>query len=258
MNDIVDVMLSCDICDGEITERNVIGVCARTAECRAEYGRRYRSAKAGEISQQRRQYRIDNRVVLAQRDSEKYYADREAALEYQRQYRQDNIEARRAYDRAYYRENREIILDERLRDEEWRERRRIRTREYLQRPDRACRYAKSGCTEFARINGWLCTPHDNIKARQLQADKRLRLRHKLAEYQGWICGWEKCQEPLHPDDQIEVDHIIPVASGLVIEEEWNLQAVHLSCNRSKSDKITVQAIKLAAAHGIELGPYAQI
>jgi hypothetical protein len=40
--------------------------------------------------------------------------------------------------------------------------------------------------------------------------------------------------------------------GITIEDEWNLQLLHSFCNRVKRDRLTAQALDLAAAHGITL------
>lgn len=65
-----------------------------------------------------------------------------------------------------------------------------------------------------------------------------------------MCSW--CNLPIDPVSKTDIDHIIPKACGVVIEEDWNLQLLHRSCNRSKKDTITDQALTLAADHGIEL------
>jgi hypothetical protein len=52
----------------------------------------------------------------------------------------------------------------------------------------------------------------------------------------------------------EIDHIIPKASGVICEGDWNLQVLHWECNgsRGKGNKITPRALELAAEHGIML------
>jgi len=73
----------------------------------------------------------------------------------------------------------------------------------------------------------------------------------MARDQAWVCPW--CSGQLPPSlTRTHVDHIIPRASGLVIEEAWNLQLLHGRCNQEKSDKITIRAIILAAEHGLTL------
>lgn len=128
------------------------------------------------------------------------------------------------------------------------ERRRIR----LQRPDRPCRYVKAGCTEFAMIGRAQCREHYLSDNRRQAQHHRDRLAHKLTLRQDWHCPW--CSELLPADlAGVHVDHIIPKVSGVIIEDEWNLQALHQSCNLSKHDKITPQALTLAAEHGMLLG-----
>jgi 5-methylcytosine-specific restriction endonuclease McrA len=96
-----------------------------------------------------------------------------------------------------------------------------------------------------------CREHQNSEARRRAQRKRRRTARRLAVVQGWTCTW--CERTL-PEDLagIHIDHIIPKASGFVIEDEWNLQVLHDVCNLSKSDRITPQALALAAEHGITL------
>ena len=124
-------------------------------------------------------------------------------------------------------------------------------RQYRSRPDRPCRYAKSGCSEFAEVGLLCCRKHQRADAKRHLERKRADLTGKLAVAQDWICPW--CSKPL-PEDlaDVHIDHIIPKASGVVIEAEWNLQVLHQRCNRVKFAKITPQALALAAAHGINL------
>ena len=73
---------------------------------------------------------------------------------------------------------------------------------------------------------------------------------RVAERQQWICPW--CMDYLPPSlARTHVDHIIPRAI-MPIEEEWNLQLLHARCNQEKSDRITPQAIALAAEHSLSL------
>jgi 5-methylcytosine-specific restriction endonuclease McrA len=84
--------------------------------------------------------------------------------------------------------------------------------------------------------------------RQYRA-RRSGLLTRLAGRQEMLCPW--CGEWL-PEDMagVDVDHIIPRASGLVIDEEWNYQALHRACNLTKTDQITPEAIELAGQHGL--------
>ena len=124
-------------------------------------------------------------------------------------------------------------------------------RQRLARLDRPCRYAKAGCTEFAAAGLHCCRRHQRADNKRRWARQRAKLNRKLALVQDWICPW--CDKPL-PDDltDVDLDHIIPKAAGIIIEDEWNLQVLHLACNRSKYARITPQALALAAEHGITL------
>ncbi len=124
-------------------------------------------------------------------------------------------------------------------------------RRHRQRLDRPCRYAKAGCTELAAVGLLCCREHQRADGRRHWARQRAKLNRKLALAQGWICPW--CDEQLPADlADVDLDHIIPKAAGVIIEDEWNLQVLHLVCNRSKSDKVTPRALALAAKHGVTL------
>jgi len=155
--------------------------------------------------------------------------------EYGRRWREENPEAAQASDRRS------------SANPEARKRRRA----FLQRTDRPCKYAKTGCSEFAGRGSVLCHKHDAADAMRRWRRKRKRLAEKLAAAQNGHCPW--CSQALPGDlTDTHIDHIIPKASGYVIDEEWNLQLLHKLCNLSKNDKITPQAIALAAEHGIVL------
>jgi hypothetical protein len=89
-----------------------------------------------------------------------------------------------------------------------------------------------------------------MEEKRRRARKRSRLRHRLASQQSWLCAW--CSQ-VFPDDleDVHVDHIIPKASGVLIEDEWNLQLLHRPCNMAKGWRMTDEAWKLASEHGVE-------
>ena len=127
--------------------------------------------------------------------------------------------------------------------------RRVR-KQYLQRPDRPCRYAARGCIEFADPGYISCRPHRLADLRRYGAQRRSRFTGKLAQRQGWACPW--CTRPLPTDlTETHVDHIIPVAAGGP-DEDWNYQLLHRACNLSKHITITPRAVALAAERGIVL------
>lgn len=143
----------------------------------------------------------------------------------------------------------------------WRAVHRSRTREplgpdetsrqrYLARTDRRCLFP-AGCDLYAEAGLKYCRPHHNAESNRRYRQKAGTLKQRLAEAQKWICTWCQGVLPVSPS-RAHVDHIIPRASGLVIEEEWNYQLLHGRCNQEKSGKITSQAIALAAEHGLTL------
>lgn len=121
---------------------------------------------------------------------------------------------------------------------------------YLARTDRPCPYP-AGCEERAEAGLKYCRPHHNQESMRHYRQRASRIKLRLAEAQDWTCPWCGKPLPLTPVGA-HVDHIIPRASCLVIEEAWNLQLLHGRCNQEKADKITLQAIELAAGHGLTL------
>ncbi len=107
------------------------------------------------------------------------------------------------------------------------------------------------CGSTANLRSHYCTGCASEANKRHKKARRSALVQILGERQEWTCPW--CDVEL-PEDlaDVEVDHIIPKASGLVIEEDWNLQLLHGQCNVKKFSRITAQAIELAAEHGLQL------
>lgn len=211
---------ACRLCGGRLRRDSKHGVCSRNPDCWRE------------LQRLRREDRKEARAAEA---SAWYQANKEHRREYQRKDRAARPEI--------YREREQ----RRVRDPEQHAR---AVRKYLARPDRSCRYARAGCVEFSLPGGQTCRAHRTLDNRRHWRAWDARQREILGERQGWVCPW--CERAIKPGAKTDIDHIIPKACGVVIEEDWNLQLLHRTCNRSKQDKITDQALALAAVHGIEL------
>lgn len=249
---------SCAVCGQPTTGE--YGVCRRAGQCASEYNRRWRAARhplppIGPCEICGQPVQRNNKVGICSRTR----ACRNAGAlkrwaqdpEYGRTYRAENRERLRAASRKAARKRRA----------ENPEREREVMRVYRQRPDRKCRYAKAGCTEFATPGDGRCPGHRKADNKRRLQRKRRKLKLRLATAQGWTCPWCLLSLPsdihaLHPNGQraAETDHIIPKASGLIIEDEWNLQVLHWECNGTagKGNKITLRALELAAEHGIAI------
>ena len=217
----------CEVC-GTPT-RSKYGVCQKPGPCKREFNRRQYVANAEADNARRRRNAAANPERERARRRRHYLANKEAVVAQNERWRKANPER-----------SREIT--------------RRANQKFRQRPDRPCIYAKVGCTEFALPGAPVCGEHARSENNLRKSRKRRRLQERLAKKQNGLCGW--CYKPL-PEDLAgaEVDHIIPKASGIVIEEEWNLALLHKACNGGrKRDKITKLAIKLAEAHGIVLLP----
>lgn len=215
---------ACDVCGGPLRRDNTSGVCTRTPACRSERSRRvkYPDARDNYVPREPRfccvcssRLQLNNVDGVCRR-----------TLECRRE--KERRRVRKPEDRARW------------------------MKKYLAKANRPCRYARSGCMEFALVNCHVCRPH------QIEDGKRHwqmligQQKEFLGNRQGWVCPW--CNLPIGTASRTDVDHIIPKASGLVIEEDWNLQLLHSPCNRSKSWTITDQALALMLEYGIELVP----
>ena len=220
----------CEVCGRRC--RADLGVCQETPQCRTEYNRRFRASHREELRAYKNQDRASNLERERGRDRKRYVDNRAARLALARRIREAHPDVIAGQNRRYYAANHDAIL--------------ARQRKYMARLDRPCRYSASGCTEFACPGGNCCQEHHAARARR----KRATRRQNMARAQGWACPW--CTMPLPADlGGTDVDHIIPVASGGP-DEAWNFQLLHGPCNRAKWDRVTPQAIALAAAHGIVL------
>lgn len=214
--------VACSLCSGPLRSDSKYGVCSRNQDCQKALWALRASARA-------EQRRIEWNAW--------YQANKTHRNEYQ-------------------------SLDRAAHPEKYREREKRRTynpgvrararAKYLSRTDRACRYARAGCQEFAIPGGQACPVHHLEDNRRHRLAWEARKREFLGERQSWVCPW--CEGPITAESKTDIDHIIPKACGIVIEEDWNLQLLHASCNRSKRERITAQAVALAAEHGIELTP----
>ena len=102
-------------------------------------------------------------------------------------------------------------------------------------------------------NSHYCRTHARAAFRRWYDRQAAKLKQRLADGQDGLCTW--CGKPLPTDlSRVHVDHVIPKASGVIVEDEWNLRALHARCNVSKGSQITADAIELAASHGMTLPP----
>jgi 5-methylcytosine-specific restriction endonuclease McrA len=243
--------LPCGVC-GQPTA-STYGVCGRSLECSRERDRR-RYAE----NPQRRATVKEGRERRLAADSDRV---RELARNSGRKWRASNLEKVRASRRESMRKWRAANLEvtregRRDYDRQWRTTmnpgapRAARLR-YLKRRDRPCRSARAGCIEFAAVGSVFCPECDRRDCARRHARRRDRIARRLAQRQEGICTW--CSHPLPLDlAKADIDHIIPKASGLIIEDEWNLQMLHRACNGAKGGLMTGQAITLAAERGITL------
>lgn len=210
--------MTCSVCGGPLRRDNKTGICDRNPEChcaraRLAYVPASWTFRCVVCSDP---IRDDNKSGVCQR----------------------NPECRREHDRRRHITHRT--------------RRLAAQKQYRDRPGRHCRYWAAGCTEDAIIGGHACREHALQERRSLYEAHRTDLIRSLADAQGWICTWEHCWQPILPGDQLEIDHIIPISSGSVIRDEWNLQVLHWNCNRAKGTLVTDRSVRLASEHGIEL------
>lgn len=224
---------ACQLCGGPVSKKNTSGFCNRNPGCKRKgqliANARYRAAHPELAAEKWAVYGPgykERRAELdANRRKDPEFRDRARKAVQEYKSRPENADRVREYNR----------------------RGRLR---YLARIDRLCLYP-TGCDQYAPTGLIYCRPHHNTISLHRYHRTAAHFKLYLAGTQEWTCPW--CCKLLPPSlAHTHVDHIIPRASGLVIEEEWNLQLLHGRCNQQKSDKITPQAITLAAEHGLPL------
>lgn len=273
----------CEVCGQPTASR--FGVCKRTLKCANEAARRQHAEHPEKNVERVRRWRARpenyERVLESNRNYRLAHPEREK--ERHRRYDEDQ-EQRREDKRRLAAENRERVPEderqrraadweqgqeyrrrydtdaaelERQRDSRRRfrakhpERDRETNRRYFQREDRPCAHQGDECSsEFAIRGSVYCRTHKTADDSARDKRRRERVLRRHAKTQGGICTW--CALPL-PDDLkgVHLDHVIPKAV-LVIEEDWNFEALHEKCNLAKLDKLTDRAVALAAEHGIDL------
>jgi hypothetical protein len=204
----------CDIC-GRMT-RDKLGVCSSTKECMAERPRRlYAANKEAERARSR-----DRRPQIRESSRKRYAANPQV-----REYVKSWLDAHPGRISEYNRKRR-------------------------QRPDRPCRYVKTGCIELALVGIDTCLEHNRQDNRRYHRQRRDNTVSALIADQQGICPWCWSVLPAEPA-HAHIDHIIPRAHGGP-DEPWNLQAMHGVCNMSKNHALTPQALALAAEYGVTL------
>lgn len=229
----VTLAVACLLCGGPVSKKNTSGFCNQTPECKRNSQRianeRYHAAHPERAAQRWATYKESYKDRRRQLDKDRLSdaevkAKRAAAVQ---KFKTDPANAERV--REYNRRGRQ---------------------KYMSRADRPC-LSPDGCTVFAKVGSKFCTEHARAEASLFYYRTAEQRRRSLAEIQRWLCPW--CQDYLPPSlARTHVDHIIPRSLGLAIEEDWNLQILHGRCNQQKADRITPQAIALAADHGLVL------
>ncbi len=237
----VTLAAACKLCGGPVSKKNTSGFCRKNPECKRESQRvadaRYQASHPGKAAEKWAAYGPGYKERRAELDRKRYGERRRAPKGEGRSY-EEKLAAVQAF-------KTDPANAERVREYNRRGR-----QKYMARSDRPCLSA-DGCTEHARVGSKFCAGHARVEASLFYYRTAESRRQALAERQDWTCPW--CREYLPPSlSRTHVDHVIPRASGIVIEEDWNFQLLHGRCNQQKSDRITPQAVALAAEHGLVL------
>lgn len=243
-------VMACDRCGQPTT--SAVGVCSRSAECKAERQRRDKRDKAGTpaapcevcgASMRWSKSGVCSRTAACRREavrrSRLAHLDTRRADDRNRwaNLTADQRESERKADRARYAADPSIKRASAIR--------------WLQRTDRPCKHAAEGCAKLALAGSHYCREHHRADVKLKRERRQVKLKTRLAERQGGLCPW--CEEELPDDlDAVHVDHVIPKASGVIIEDDWNLRVLHARCNIVKGHKLTAAAIALAVGRGVNL------
>jgi len=217
----------CDVCGART--RSALGVCQGTPECKREQERRRR------LPGQRELRPCDVCGAPCRGRFGVCTLNPDCKREYHRRFIAGLPPGRsREYGRRFYQAHREEALQ--------------RSRER-----RAANLDEMRAKSRERTRRWRAE-HPEEHARYKKADAKRResnLRREIITRDGGVCSW--CHDPFPADlSGTHFDHIIPRASGVVIEDDWNIQLLHAICNIVKRDRITPQALSLAAEHGITI------
>jgi hypothetical protein len=227
----------CELC-GKPT-RSKYRICWRDGACQREYNRQERAEHADRANRKAKAWRQANPERVKTNQAAWNAANQEKLhqymLDYRRQWRADHPDAGRDSYRKW-------VTSEHGQEVK---------RAYMNREDRPCRYRYAeDCGTFAVPGSKYCREHTCADVMRRWRRKRARLSARLAESQQYTCSW--CAQPLAANlAGTHVDHIIPVTCGGP-DVDWNLQLLHDRCNLSKSVKITLQAVALAAEHGMQI------
>jgi 5-methylcytosine-specific restriction endonuclease McrA len=168
----------------------------------------------------------DREKATRQRTFKRYYdKNRRQQIEKATQYQRAHPDARKTNNRRYYDRHPEKWLEARLRRAEVRN---------TAKADKWCAWCGTLLPRTLRSDAMYC-PNNSCKKRA--HDKAIALRREVAERDGWIC--QLCYEPIDRAAKgprsLEVDHRTARSRGGSDDLE-NLQAAHMSCNRSKGGR----------------------
>ena len=229
--------------------------------CRQEYNKKYYAENCEKLKENQRQWNENNRDKIKaynqkytelhrehlNNQSKKYYEDhRESQLLNRRKHYAENREKISEISKVMYEENREKIIEER----------RKYRREHPEKIKASAR--RSYYKNIERIRAWKRTEagilanarhHHTRRARLLKTPCTLTLIQweKILETQGnkcAICGKRFCKS--RPPTK---DHIVPLSKGGGLTFE-NVQALCVSCNASKQNKLDHTKIITWSHHGI--------
>lgn len=148
------------------------------------------------------------RDCTARRNQERYAAEAEQRMAYQREYRAQNLEEVRAYDRLRNQAGHRKAVEE-----------------------GRCTWKQGrGCASQAELGYRMCSRHRQVQA--AKNAKRYRAVYSASYVDRgltscWLCGGDFTTR-----DRLQHDHLIPQALGGP-DEIWNMAPAHASCNNQR-------------------------
>lgn len=209
------------------------------------------------ICEYQKKYREENIERIKERVQKHYYENKEKILEYQKKYSEENKQKISETKQEYYKKNKEKIL---AKSKKWsvdNKERKLKTKnEYYQKNrKRIIEYQKEYEKTYAK------TPAG--KEKRWRAKHRRRSLERRSITTLTQKQWEKiikeqkntcaiCKKPFSKDNLPTKDHIIPITKGGDLTME-NIQALCHSCNCKKGNKVPLNKIvswitKISSVH----------
>lgn len=210
-----------------------LGRCTICKKCRAIADKKRYELNREHVLDQRKQYCCEHKEQISEQAKLYYLEHKERITVRKRKYSQTHREQIRAYQQKYNLEHKEEITEQqRKRKKQIAEyARKYDLNNKKQKVERDKRYRQTERGSFLKRQA---NRRRRARARASKTDLTSEQWHRILKNQGYKCNM--CGKKFTKSRVISVDHIIPLSKGGDFMSS-NVQALCLSCNCSKNDKI---------------------